>query len=149
MFGLPLPALLLTYLPSIVCACMRSGPAATRCGSGCWSSRPASGRSIYVIAELVLEWFGGRTANRVRSGLDKALRLDREYRAAKIGAGRNADRRQRPASRATRRWRWNKYDEAEAAFRERRDGPARPTIPPVSRLTRRRLLALKRWDEAL
>ncbi len=66
--SLPLPALLLTYLPSIVC-----GVHAIRTGRNTmwlwlFIIGPGIGPLIYVIAELVPEWFGGRTANRVRAG---------------------------------------------------------------------------------
>ncbi len=147
MFGLPLPALLLTYLPSIVCAvrAIRTG----RNTMWIWLLviAPGIGPIIYVLAELLPEWFGGRTANRVRSGLDKALAPDREYRAAKVAldetptAGNGL--RLGHAAMAL-----EKYDEAEAAFRGAATGQFADD-PAILMGHAESLQALKLWDEAL
>jgi hypothetical protein len=147
MFGLPLPALLITYLPSIVLAvhAIRTG----RNTMWIWLLviAPGIGPIIYVIAELVPEWFGGRTANRVRSGLDKALAPDREYRTAKTALEETptAGNRLRLGHAAMA---LGKYDEAEAAFREGATGQFADD-PAILMGHAEALLELKRWDEAL
>jgi hypothetical protein len=147
MFGLPLPALLLTYLPSILCAvhAIRTG----RNTMWIWLLviAPGIGPLIYVIAELVPEWFGGRTANRVRAGLDKALAPDREYRTAKAALEDTptAGNRLRLGHAAMA---LEKYDEAEAAFREAAIGQFADD-PAILMGHAKALLELKRWDEAL
>ncbi len=145
--SLPLPALLLTYLPSIVC-----GVHAIRTGRNTmwlwlFIIGPGIGPLIYVIAELVPEWFGGRTANRVRAGLDKALAPDREYRTAKAALEDTptAGNRLRLGHAAMA---LEKYDEAEAAFREAATGQFADD-PAMLMGHAQALLELKRWDEAL
>jgi hypothetical protein len=147
MFGLPLESLILTYLPSIVC-----GIHAVRTGRNTfwlWIMviAPVLGPIIYVCAELVPEWFGGRTANRVRSNLDKALAPDREYRTAKAALEDvpTAGNRLRFGQTAMA---LEKYDEAEAQFREAAAGQFAddPTILMAHATV---LLELKRYQEAL
>ncbi len=100
-----------------------------------------------MIAELVPEWFGGRTANRVRAGLDKALAPDREYRTAKTALEDTptAGNRLRLGHAAMA---LEKYDEAEAAFREAATGQFADD-PAMLMGHAQALLELKRWDEAL
>lgn len=150
MFGglsLPLPALLLTYLPSIICGVhvIRTG----RNTFWLWLFiiGPGIGPIIYVIAELLPEWFGGRTANRMRAGVSKALAPDREYRAAKTALEETptAGNRLRLGHAAMA---LDKYDEAEAAFREAAVGQFTDD-PAILMGHAEALLALKRWDEAL
>jgi hypothetical protein len=145
--GLPLPLLLLGYLLSIVCAVhvVRTG------GQLFWVwiflVVPGIGPLIYILAEIAPGWFGGRTANRVRAGLDKALAPDREYRVAKAALEETptAGNRLRLGHAAMA---LEKYDEAEAAFREAATGQFADD-PAMLMGHAQALLELKRWDEAL
>ena len=80
---LPMPLVVAAIVLSVVCAVhvVRSG------NQLYWIwiffFVPGLGALIYVIAVLLPEWTGGRTANRMRANLDKALAPDREYRLAK------------------------------------------------------------------
>jgi hypothetical protein len=146
-FSLPLPALLLTYLPSIIC-----GVHAIRTGRNTFwlwlfIIGPGIGPLIYVIAELVPEWFGGRTANRVRANLNKALAPDREYRAAKAALEEtsSAGNRLRLGQAAMA---LEKYEEAEEQFAEAAKGQFADD-PAMLMGHALALLELKRFGESL
>lgn len=148
MFGIPIPALILAYLPSIVCAvhALRTG----RNMIWLWIMflvPPPIGAIIYVCVELVPEWFGGRTANRVRANLDKALAPDREYRTAKTALDDvpSAGNRLRLGQAAMA---LEKYDEAEVQFREAAVGQFADD-PAMLMGHAQALLELKRFAEAL
>jgi hypothetical protein len=147
MFGFSLPTLVLTYLPSILCGihAVRTG----RATFWLWILviAPVLGPIIYVCAELVPEWFGGRTANRVRANLDKALAPDREYRLAKAALDDvpSAGNRLRLGQAAMA---LDKFDEAEAQFREAAVGQFADD-PAILMGHAQALLELKRYDEAL
>lgn len=145
--AISLPGLLVTYLPSIICGvhAMRTG----RNTFWLWIMviAPILGPIIYVLAELVPEWFGGRTANRVRANLDKALAPDREYRVAKTALEDvpSAGNRLRLGQAAMA---LEKYDEAEVQFREALQGQFADD-PAILMAHAQALLELKRFAEAL
>ncbi|MGE3301481.1 MAG: hypothetical protein AB7M12_00015 [Hyphomonadaceae bacterium] len=108
---------------------------------------PGLGPAIYVIAELLPEWLGGRTANRLRAGITKALEPEREYRAAKeaVYEGPSAGARLRlgHAAMALKR-----YEEAETQFRQAAQGQFADD-PAILMAHAAALLELRRWEEAL
>jgi hypothetical protein len=147
MFGFSITNLVLTYLPSIVC-----GIHAVRTGRNTfwlWIMviAPVLGPIIYFCAEIVPGWFGGRTANRVRANLDKALAPDREYRLAKTALEDvpSAGNRLRLGQAAMA---LEKYDEAEAQFREAAVGQFADD-PAILMAHAQALMELKRYAESL
>lgn len=74
---------LLLYVPSLLCGihAVRSGRAQT----WLWILVIGGplGATIYVLAVMVPEWMGGRTARKLGSAAQKALDPERDYRAAR------------------------------------------------------------------
>lgn len=74
--------LILGYLPSLLCGihAVRTGRAQT----WLWILviAPLVGPAIYLFAELIPEWMGGRTAQRTGQAAHRALDPERDYRRA-------------------------------------------------------------------
>jgi hypothetical protein len=142
-----LVGLVISYLPSIACGihALRTG----RNPMWLWIVLllPPIGPVIYFFVEVVPELFGGRTANRMRSNLDKALAPDREYRTAKAALEEvpSAGNRLRLGQAAMA---LERYDEAEAQFREAAVGQFADD-PAILMGHAQALLELKRYQEAL
>jgi hypothetical protein len=144
---LPMPLVVQAIVVSIACAVhvVRSG------GQLFWVwifiIAPGLGALIYILAVLLPEWTGGRTANKVRVGIDKALAPDREYRTAKAALEEtpSAGAKMRLAQAAMA---LDKFDEAEAVFRDAAQGQFADD-PAILMGHAQALLELKRYDEAL
>jgi hypothetical protein len=139
--------LILSYLPSLLC-----GVHAVRTGRPMFwlwilIIAPVLGPAIYVLAELAPEWFGGRTATRLRASMRKVMEPEREYREAKEAAyetpSAGARLRLGHAAMALK-----KYEEAEAQFRQAAQGQFADD-PAILMAHAQALLELGRWQPAL
>lgn len=106
---------LLLYLPSLLCGihAVRSG----RVQPWLWILVIGGplGATIYVVAVIVPEWMGGRTARKLGGAAQKALDPERDYRAAKLALedAETVGNRMRLAQAAAALGRW---PEAESAW---------------------------------
>jgi hypothetical protein len=138
---------LLLYVPSLLCGihAVRSG----RVQPWLWILVIGGplGATIYVLAVLVPEWLGGRTARNLGSAAQKALDPERDYRAAKAALD-DADtvgNHMRLAQAAAALGRWQ---EAEASWARCATGQFKDD-PVVLLGHANTLIELMRYEEAL
>ena len=146
-FGRLMLALILTYLPSVLC-----GIHAVRSGQQMYwlwilVIAPLLGPLIYFFAVLVPEFAGGRTARGVSQAARQALDPERDYRRAKLALDETPTigNRMRFAQAAEGLGRWQ---EAEAQWAQCIEGPWAED-PTVLMGSARSLIELARFDEAL